>query len=213
MPPLTIVIVDEKRISKFDYGRYLAAVIAWMLTRQGDAVGLVAFDSQIRCQLPPRSTASHLQLILRTLDECIPGGESSMSGVLHEIAHRVPRRGLVIVISDFFDEVSDLALAFHHLRQCRHEIIALHTMADEEINFPFNDVARFRNLEIPGNQVDVNPNAIRKEYMRQMGEYREALEKALGQVQAEYGLFNTSQPYDESLSNWLGHRIGLQGAG
>ena len=202
----------NKRLSKFAYARYLAATCAWLLTRQGDAVGLVGFDDSMRYQLPARSTATHLQTILSALHNTDPGGESSMSDVMHEIARRIPRRGLVIIISDFLDEVSDLAGALHHLRECRHEIIAFHVLADEELNFPFDDVARFRNLELPANQVDVNPSAIRQEYMRQLNAYRESLETVLGQVHAEYALFNTSQPYDELLANWLGQRIGTRGA-
>ena len=180
------------------------------MTRQGDAVGLVTFDTRICDYLPPVGTVSHLQRLLETMHARCPGGESSMADVLHEIARRIPRRGLVLVISDFFDDVSSIAIALHHLRRRKHELILFHVLAEEEIHFPFSKVTRFRNLERHADQLDVDPAAIRREYLGQFNGYLCQLESECGQVEADYTRLCTRNNYEDSLMEYLSSRMSRQ---
>ena len=93
---------DGQRLSKFRYGQYLAASLAHLMINQQDAAGLVTFDTDIRRYIPPRSRVSHLRILLEELARTAPGGETSVAGIFHEIAERVHRRGLIIIISDLF---------------------------------------------------------------------------------------------------------------
>jgi uncharacterized protein (DUF58 family) len=178
-----------------------------MLTRQGDAVGLVTFDARIREQMPAASTPSHLQRVLQTLHATRPGGESSLTEVLHEVARRVPRRGLVLVISDFFDDVSALASALHHLRHQKHELVLFHVLAEEEIEFPYSTATRFHDLEHSDEEFDVDPAAIRREYLARFSEYLRELETKCGQVEADYVRLRTRSNYDDALSDYLASRV------
>lgn len=198
--------VDGERLSKFGYAQHLAAAIAYLLTRQGDAVGLVNFDSQVRERLPPASTASHLRRLLQTLHRVRPGGESRLADVLHETAQLIPRRGLVLVISDFFGDVADITAALHHLRHRKHELVLFHVLADEELHFPYSSMTNFRDLEQVADQVEVDPAAIRREYLSQFNAYLQQLEAGCGQVEAEYERLSTQHRYEDSLANYLANR-------
>src|SRR5687768_7887676 len=123
-------------IGKFRYAQFVAACLAYLILHQQDSAGLVTFDNQVREFIPPRNAATHLMRLLRTLDETRVEGESGIAPLLHEVAERIPRRGMVILISDLFDSADALVEAFHHLRHRRHEVLVLQVMADDEINFP-----------------------------------------------------------------------------
>ena len=200
--------VDGQRLSKFGYAQRLAAAIAFLLTRQGDAVGLVSFDSQVRERLPAASKASHLRRLLQTMHNVRPGGESKLAGVLHEIARLIPRRGLVVVVSDFFDDVADVKAALHHLRHRKHELILFHVLADEELHFPYGNATRFRDLEQVADEVDVDPAVIRREYLSQFNDYLQQLEEGCGQVEADYVRMCTQDRYEDSLASYLVSRTG-----
>lgn len=200
--------IAGRRISKFGYAQHLAAAIAYLLTRQGDAVGLVPFDSQVRERLPSAGTASHLRRLLQTMHQTRPGGESKLAGVLHEIAQLIPRRGLVVLISDFLDDVADITEALHHLKYRKHELVLFHVLADEEVHFPYSSVTKFRDLEQVADEVDVDPAAIRREYLSQFGAYLQQLEAGCGHVAADYVRMSTKDPYEDSLANYLARRAG-----
>src|SRR5262245_6860547 len=123
--------------SKFEHARRLAASLAYLMISQRDAVGLVTSDDPARALIPPRSAPGHFAVVCRALEESEPGGESPLSGVLHALAGRVKRRGLVVALSDGFDDLDALGSALRHLRHRRHEVLFLHTLAPEEEEFPF----------------------------------------------------------------------------
>lgn len=200
--------VGGRRLSKFRCAQHLAAALAYVLTRQGDAVGLVGFDSQVHYRLPAASTGSHLRRLLQTIHDMHPGGESGLPGVLHEIARQIPRRGLVVVISDFFEDVPAVTEALHHLRHRNHELVLFHVLADEELNFPFPDATTFRDLEQASVQLDVDPQTIRREYLIQFNDYLQQLEAGCGQVAADYVRMDTTHGFEDSLADYLSRRMG-----
>ena len=200
--------VAGKRLSKFDCARHLAAAIAYLLTQQGDAVGLVNFDAEVRERLPAASTASHLQRLLQSMHKLRPGGESKLAGVMHEMAQQIPRRGLVVVVSDFLDDVPAVIKALHHLKHRTHELVLFHVLADEEIRFPYSSATEFRNLEQIAEQIDLDPETIRREYLSQFNRYLEELELGCGQLEADYVRICTNELYEDCLADYLASRMG-----
>ena len=136
-----------------------------------------------------------------------PGGESKLAGVLHEIAQLIPRRGLVVVISDFFDDVADITAALHHLKLRKHELILFHVLACEELHFPYSNATKFRDLEQVADALDVDPDGIRREYLSQFNAYLQQLTAGCGQVKADYVQLCTHDRYEDSLADYLASRI------
>ena len=195
-----------RRLSKFDYARFLAASLTHLLINQQDAVGLVTFDTAVRRYLPARSRASHLRVLLRELCATEPGQETALAPIFHDIAERVHRRGLVIVISDLFDGPEQILKALHHFRFRKHEVIVMHVMAEEEIAFPFQRWSQFRDLEVHGRQIDLDPRAIRAAYLDEVRRFLAAVEKGCGEMKVDYVSFSTRQDFDIALLGYLAHR-------
>jgi len=197
---------DGKRLSKFEYACYMAASLAHLMIYQQDAVGLVTFDTQMRRYIPAHSRVSHLKAILTELSETVPGRESALAPVFHDIAERIHRRGLVIIISDLFDEPEEIVNALHHFRYCKHETIIFHVMAEEELNFPFDGQSIFRDLELDTRRVQLDANAIRAEYLEQVRSFVHRLEVSCGQLNVDYVPVCTRQSFDMALANYLARR-------
>jgi uncharacterized protein (DUF58 family) len=194
--------------SKLAYGQHLAAILAYLLRGQQDSVGLVTFDSRIRSFLPARSRGSQLRLILESLHQTAPGHDTNLAGVFHEIAERVPRRGLIVIISDLFDDTPAVLRALHHFRFRKHDVLLLHVMAEEELTFPFTQWSDFRSLEAAGVNAQLDPPAIRAEYLKRLREFLHTVEAACGQMRVAYVPMNTKTPYAEALTNYLAFRSG-----
>ena len=197
-----------KQVSKFRYGQMLAASLAHLLLHQADAVGLVTFDTAVRRFIPPRSRPSHLRALLEEMDATKPGGETALGDIFHDIAERVHRRGLVIVISDLFDDVHNLMGGLHHFRYKRHEVMLMHVMAPEELTFPFANWTQFRDLESPQHRVQLDPRAVREQYLASVGKFVEQIYREAGRMHIDYVQVDTSTPLEQVLSNYLGSRMG-----
>jgi uncharacterized protein (DUF58 family) len=202
--------VDDEIVSKFDYARYLAAAMTYLLINQQDAVGMTTFDTGIKHYLPSRSNARHMRLLLETLDSLEPGGETSLATIFHEIAERIRRRSLVIVISDLFDDPEELIKALHHFRFRRHEVILMHVMAEEELTFPFESWSDFRDLENQSIHEELDPQTVRADYLDQVRGFVNQIELACGQMEIDYVPMNTRVPFDLALSGFLATRRSLQ---
>ena len=196
-------------LSKFEYGRFLAACLVRLLLNQQDAVGLVTFDTAIRRYLPARTRTNHMSVLLEEMFNTKPGEESALAPVFHEIAERVHRRGLLIIISDLFDRPEDILKALHHFRFRKHEVILMHVMADEELTFPFKHWSQFRDLEQTGNHLDIDPEALRSAYLSEVRTFLDTLEKGCGEMRIDYVPFSTRQDFDLALANYLAHRRSL----
>src|SRR5437588_915117 len=151
--------------SKFEYAQYVAASLAYLMLHQLDAVGLVTHDTRLRQRIPPKASSKHLLHLLRTLEATQPGGETSMAPLWHELAPQFKRRGMLIILSDCFEQIGPLMHALRHFRHYRHEVLLFHILAPEEIEFPFKKWTQFRSLEAAGHQLLVDPQRLRKEYL------------------------------------------------
>ena len=195
-----------RTVSKFEHARRLAASLAYLAISQRDAVGLVTFDSAVRAMIPPRSAPSHFSVVCKVLEETQPGGETPLSAILHTLAERIRRRGLVIVLSDGFDQVDELSSALQHLRHRRHEVLFFHTLAPEEEEFPFRRPARFRNLERLDENLRVDPLALRAAYLERFGAFCQTLKERIRGMDADYHRASTAEPVERTLLDYLASR-------
>ena len=197
---------DGKRLSKFQYARLIAASLAHLMLHQQDAVGLVTFDTAVRRFIPPRGRVSHLRVILEELHGTSPGGETTLAPILHGIAERSRRRGLMVIISDLFDDPENLLNALHHFRYRKHEVLLLHVMAEEELTFPFESWSQFRDLEVAGQRVQFDPRAIRAQYLEEVRRFVGRIQTGCGQMNIDYVPLSTTRDFDVALAHYLARR-------
>src|SRR5438874_406811 len=189
--------------SKFEYAQYIAASLAYLMLHQLDAVGLTLHDTKVRAMIPPRASSKHLLNLIHTLDRTQPGGETSMAPLWHELAGQIKRRGMVIILSDCFDQLGPLMNALRHFRHRQHEVLLFHILAPEEIEFPFRKWTQFRDLEVAGHKLLVDPQRLRKEYLKNFGEFCKGLRDQAGQMQIDYHLLRTDEAVDRALGVYL----------
>jgi len=198
--------IDGRPVSKFDYARYVAASLAYLMINQQDAVGLVSFDQALRSYVPARSRPTHLRVLLEQLHKTQPGSETSLAAVFHDVAERIPRRGLVMIISDLLDEIEPLLEALQHFRHRKHEVVLFHVLADEELTFPFSRWTVFEALENPGDDIVLDPRAIRTEYLERLRQFQRRLDAGCGQMEIDYVPMCTREPFDICLAQYLARR-------
>lgn len=194
--------------SKLTHATRLASAFAWLLIRQGDAVGMATYDEAIRLRLPIASTTGHLHRMLNALAEVRPRNRSATAEVIHQVADTMPARGLVILLSDLFEDARSLLHALHHLRHRHHEIVVVQVLAPEELYFPFGDAIRFRDLEATSDDYDVDPQAIRREYLRELHQHLDEVKAVCHQAEADHWLTTSDQSVEDVLTDYLASRNG-----
>jgi uncharacterized protein (DUF58 family) len=192
--------------SKFQYAQYVAASLAYLMLHQRDAVGLVTHDTRIRERIQPRANSKHLIYLLKTLERTEPGGETSLAPIWHDLAVQMKRRGLLVILSDCFDKIDSLLRALYHFRHQNHEVLLFHVLAPEEIEFPFRKWTQFRNLEVGSHRLLVDPQRLRKEYLKNFEKYCTDLRDNARRMQIDYHLLRTDEPVDRALGLYLSHR-------
>ena len=197
---------DGRPLSKLAYAQYIAAMLGYLLVNQQDAAGLVTFDTALRTYLPARARASQVRSILETLDQTEPGGETALAKIFHDIAERIPRRGMVVILSDLYDDPAALIQALHHFRYRRHEVLLFHIVAEEELTFPFESHTKFQDLECADNRLPIDPRTIRATYLTRMRAFLDEIEAACGRLKIDYVRMNTRVPYDQALAEYLSLR-------
>ena len=178
-----------------------------MLTGQQDAVGLVTFDSKVRDYIPCRTKTTHLHNILDVLLKVSPGADTSLAGVLQNLAARLKRRGLLMLISDCFDDSAALLSAVGVLRKQGHEIIVFQLWDRDEIDFPFSRWARFENLENVEDFEQLDPVVIRQRYLQVLAKFREELLEGLRKHQVDLVPILTDEPLTAAVKSYLALRM------
>lgn len=192
-------------LTKLQYASYLAAALSYLLIRQNDAVGLMLFDTGIRQFIPPRAHPSQFRRLIDGLDPIEPGGETDVAAVLHEAAERIKRRGLIIVLSDLIDNEEQIASGLQHFRHNNHEVLVIHILDDAELNFPYDRITRFKDMEGTG-RVIANPKNLRQRYLERMERFVQRLRHDCFERKISYNLANTKEPYDKFLAAYLDKR-------
>ena len=194
-------------VLKLDYARKLAASLAYLLMSQQDAVGLITFDTKLRHIIPNRTKISHLHLLLETMIQSQPGGETALAPVLESLGNHLKRRGLVILISDFFDDAASLLKAIGVLRHQGQEVVVLQLWDRDELEFPFSRFARFENLENSEDNVQLDPAAVRNRYLEVLSEFRTQITEGLRKHQVDLLQLPTDQSHSTALRQYLTLRM------
>lgn len=195
-------------LSKLDYGRCVAAALAHLVLRQQDAAGAITFDNQIRSVVRPSNNPTHLRPLIAALEQAGHGADSTIGSTLADIAERLTKRSLVVVISDLFDEDDESVLrGLEQLRHRRHDVIVLHILDPAELDFPFRDIARFRDLESAG-AVVADPRVLRRAYREEIDEFLQRISTGCRARHIDYALMTSDAPLDLALSAFLAKRLG-----
>jgi len=190
-------------LTKLDYGRYLAASLAYLSRRQRDRVGIVTFDRDLLDVVPP--SAKHLDIVLHTLDRVRPGGPGELAGPLARITELLRRRSIAVLISDLYEEPEAVVGAVGPLRHRGSDVIVFHLLDPAERDFPFGEPAQFEDLE-SGLRIPVVPEALREEYRRVVAAHLETLAHRMADSRIDYCLVDTSRPLDFTLFEYLTRR-------
>lgn len=197
-------------ISKLEYGKMMAACLAYLILHQRDAVALGIFDEEVQEYLPRSDNRDNLFRIMDRLAGVEPLRGTRLAPVLHGMAGQIKRKGIVIVISDFFDDEEELLQSVQHLRFKGHEVIMMQVLDPCEIDFPFTGNVEFEGLEdLP--LIRTRPSQIKKSYHREFEKFRERLRSDVERHQCHFVGVRTDQPLDEVLANYLTFRKSTAG--
>ena len=198
--------INGEALSKLSYAKHLAAALSYLYIKQGDAVGLATFDKELRSYVRAGSRPSQVRRILEELHTAKAGKDTDVGSVLHGVAERIPKRGLVVLISDFFDEPDKIIEALHHFDYRQHELVVFHLLAEEELTFPFKSFQRFRDLEGVQEMLRIDPQAVRAAYLEKMRDFVKRIDSACGKMRADYVPVNTKVSLRDTLLRYLGGR-------
>ncbi len=192
---------------KFHHARKVAAALAYVLTGQQDAVGLVTFDKKVREFIPCHTRTSHLHYILDTLMRTKPGADTALAPILQFLAARLKRRGLLILITDGFDDAEKLLQGIGILRKQGHEVIVFQVWDRDELTFPFSRWSRFENLENNEDFVLADPSAVRHRYMEALMKFRETLTEGLRKHNVDLVSIVSDEPVTAAVRTYLSLRM------
>jgi uncharacterized protein (DUF58 family) len=185
-------------MTKYDYAGTLAASIAYPLQRQHDGVGLNLFDAKIRARVPLSTHQATLRRIGELMDETQPAAKTAVGGVLKEFAETIPRRGLVILISDLFAPLEEIAAGLQSFTFHGHDLVVFHILEETEMTFPFEGNTLFHGLEgYP--EVVVDPRALRQAYLAAIGGFLAEVEKICATLGIDYRRSHTGEPLDAAI--------------
>ncbi|MGB0714730.1 MAG: DUF58 domain-containing protein [Phycisphaerae bacterium] len=198
---------DKAGLSKYEYAVSLASAIAFLGLAQHDSVGLVTFDSKIRGLIKPSNNSAQWRAILRELDQPTGSEKTSLGTVMDELAERLSRRTLVILISDLFDEADVVIRGLQRLRFRHHDLIVWNVWDDDELNFSIRGPTLFEGME-DGGHLQADPDSLRSGYLQQVERFLHAIRKECARIQVDYHLMNTSKALDVALATYLATRSG-----
>ena len=194
-------------MNKYEYGCTIAASLAYLLLRQQDAVGCVAFDESARMTVPLRTRRNHLDAIVQAMNVSEPKDKTDLYQILRHVTESYPRRGMMVLVSDLLVDRPGLFKGLKLLRSRGHDVMVFHVMDDDELDFPFTGPTRFEGLEIP-EFLRCNPRALREGYMTALRSYLEEVRRGCVRHSVDYALIRTSQPLDAALAAYLSRRTG-----
>lgn len=196
-------------LNKYEYAATVATSLAYLLLKQHDTVSCIAFDESIRTRTPLRSTQAHLKAIVQALDGSNPLNKTDTGAIFREVAEVSPRRGMVTVVSDMLGDVESSLRGLRLLRQRGHDVMVLHVMDDDELDFPFEGPTRFEGLELP-EHLTCNPRALREGYMEALERFLTSFRRGCAKDGIDYALIRTSDPLDAALAAFLCRRVAAE---
>ncbi len=196
------------KLSKLEYAKYLSASLAYMLFKQKDGVGIITFDTEIKEMSLPSAKRINFMKILEVIEKAKPGGETSLSFVLFQLAQKLKRRGLVILLSDLFDDPESVIKSLRSFRCRKHEILIFQILDLDEHKFPFKEAAIFCDLE-SGDKLVVQPETMRAAYQKKFSNLLNNYRRRLLESYIDYEVLYTNTPYDKALFSYLQKRSKL----
>jgi uncharacterized protein (DUF58 family) len=190
----------SRGVTKLEYGKMLAGCLTYLVHRQRDPHAHIAFDSDIVAHVPP--SAKHMDVVLHTLDRLAPGGRGSLRAPLHKMAEHFGRRGLLVLISDLYEDPDAVLEAVGPLRFRGNDIIVFHLLDPAELDFTFDSPSSFEDLET-GEQIPVVPDALAEQYRALVRAHIDGLTERFSGSRIDYTLVNTSAPLDHALFSYL----------
>jgi uncharacterized protein (DUF58 family) len=192
-------------MSKLEYAQTAAAALAYLILHQQDAVGLATFDDRVRTLIKPSGSPSQLNPVLDAIAKSEGRQKTSAGPIFHELAERLGRRGVVMILSDLFDDPEPLLAGLKHFRHRRHDVIVMHVLDPAEIEFPFQQPTLFKGLEALG-ELLVDPVRLRKAYQEEFERFRSEVAAGCRSQGADYVLLRTDRPLDAALTAYLHQR-------
>ncbi len=199
---------SEGNISKLEYASTLVAALGYLMTKQQDAVGLTLYSEKINKYLPPKASKAYLQELLKQLSDVTASDKTNTASCLNSIAEKIKRRGLVIIVSDFFDDINSILSALKHFRYQNNEVIVFQILDPLERNFAFGSDAVFRDLET-ADEMTTQPYQIQKAYVEAMNVFLNKIKTECLNSNIEYNLIETSVPFDKALFSYVQKRSRL----
>ena len=193
----------SRGLTKLDYGRFLAACLSYLSSKQRDRVGIVTFDDDIVERVPP--SAKHFDVTLHTLDRMVAGRPGALGPPLFKATEFFKRRSILVIISDFYDEPEKILDAVKPLRFAGNDVIMFHVLDPAEVDFPYDDSTSFQDLET-GRTIPVVPDKLRDQYRQLIQDHIEALGQLCSQNRIDYAFLNTKVPLDHALFKYLAMR-------
>ena len=192
----------SNQTSKLNYVKILASAFSYLILKQQDAVGMISFDEKIKKFITPKSKPSQFKLLTSTLENLIPGNQTSISKVLHQVADTINKKGLIILFSDLLDNKEDILSSLKHFRFNGHEVIVFHSLDPNEINFEFSGNIEFRDLENES-VIKTDPRLIAENYKNIFKQFYDDFKADCRKNKIDYIQLNTNISYDKYLIDYL----------
>ena len=199
--------LSEGRMTKFEYAATLAASLGYLLTHQQDAVGLMLFDNQVQSDLPPMSSQAHLRSMIARIDQARLDAPTESSALFKQLAGKLHRRSLVIVVSDLLADPADVIPGLERFRSANHEVIVMHVLDHDEREFPFQDNTLFEGLESPELQLLIDPQSLRSSYLEAVNGFIARIRRSCVNSRIDYVGLSTTDPMDVALRSYLAARM------
>lgn len=197
---------DEKRLTKKSYAAYLAAALTYLLLRQNDAVGLVTFDEAPLSLVPARSMRKQLFQVLKVLDDLPAGKGTELGEVLHRVAERIQRRGLVMLFSDLMDDPDRIMAGLKHFRHRGHEVVVFQILDPREVDLDFDGEVEFESLEEPGRRIRLEPSHMAAGYRERFSLWQDTLRRECRRQLIDLVEITTDTPFEKGLGAYLQKR-------
>ncbi|MHC5108563.1 MAG: DUF58 domain-containing protein [Planctomycetota bacterium] len=203
---------DTDRMTKWEYAATLAASLAHLLVYQQDSVGLTIFNEEIAARLPGSTSRASLTALAETIESSAPTAKTDMDASFLQLASNLPRRGLVVIISDLLTDREEVYSAIQRFRYTHQDVIVVHVLDHDELEFPFVDRTLFEGMEIVDQEVMTDPQALRQSYLNNVRSFINDIRSMCLDHRIEYALISTADPLDVSLTTFLAERMHRQRA-
>ncbi len=192
-------------MTKYRYAAAVAASLAFLLLQQQDAVGLAVFDEELRSYVPASASPNQIKTFVHAMDVNAPKQKTSLEDICHSLAEKIPRRGMVCLVSDLFVDIDSLIRGLQHFRHHNHEVMVLHVMDEQELTFPFQGNTMFRGLEDTG-RLTIEPRVLRDGYLEAVDRFCREVKRKCIAAKIDYKLISTADHLDAALLAFLAAR-------